>query len=362
MSQAAAAAGELGLGLTSGRGVGSVVHVGTRVLRLTHVLGEGGYSFVYLAKDVNTGREYALKKMLCQSSEQLELAKNEIDVMHLFKGHKNLLRLIDSDSARKGNEGDRSGSGGGGGGGSSTGGSVVHLLFEVYKDGTVLDLIEGSEHVDPLVVLNVFLQVCEGTRHMHSCVKGAPYAHRDIKPHNVLLSKQNTQDGNLNPFHAVVMDFGSTRPARITVTNRQQALKVQEEAEAHSTGTYRPPELFDTPSQCEIDEKTDVWSLGCLLYYMIYGESPFEYVLNEAGGSLALAVISGKVSWPDKGVGYHKKLAELAKFCMKQDPKERPSVDQVLEEANKAYESIKEKMKTMTPKVTVIPKNIKNRV
>ena len=106
LSQAAAAAGELGLGLTSGRGVGSVVHVGTRVLRLTHVLGEGGYSFVYLAKDVNTGREYALKKMLCQSSEQLELAKNEIDVMHLFKGHKNLLRLIDSDSARKGDEGD----------------------------------------------------------------------------------------------------------------------------------------------------------------------------------------------------------------------------------------------------------------
>mgnify|MGYP002386888837 CR=1 FL=1 len=61
--------------------------------------------------------------------------------------------------------------------------------------------------------------------------------------------------------------------------------------QAHCTAPYRAPELWDVPSRCSLDERVDVWSAGCLLYFMLAGESPFERVLNEAGGSLLLAVV-----------------------------------------------------------------------
>ena len=166
-----------------------------------------------------------------------------------------------------------------------------------------------------------------------------PYAHRDIKPHNVLLRRKASEGASgSESFAAVLMDFGSARPARVEVRSRNRALKVQEEAEAHSTATYRPPELFDTPSECTIDERTDVWSLGCLLYYMCYKESPFEYAVSEAGGSLALAVLSGKVAWDD--CGDLKPLADLAKTCMAPANADRPYVQEVVKNVTELIDAM----------------------
>ena len=301
----------------------SSVKVGRRTFKIVSTLGEGGYSFVYLVRDAATGKEYALKQILAQTSEQLEQAKNEIDVLRLFN-HPNLLGLVDSEAVK------------------TQTGSQINLLFEAYKEGTLVDLVESSASLHPAVVLNIFLQVCRGCQCMHlpKTKGGTRYAHRDIKPHNVLLSSQS--EDALDPYHAVLMDFGSARPARVSVTSRSGALKAQEEAEAHTTATYRSPELFDCPSEFELDERTDVWSLGCLLYYMCYGESPFEYVLNQAGGSLALAVISGKMSWGAEGKGYHPLVEDLCRLCLRQDLDERPFVDQVLEEAYRALDAVLE--------------------
>ena len=61
--------------------------------------------------------------------------------------------------------------------------------------------------------------------------------------------------------------------------------------QALCSAPYRAPELYDVPSPGTITPRIDTWSLGCTLYYLMYGVSPFERVLNEAGGSLALAVV-----------------------------------------------------------------------
>lgn len=66
-------------------------------------------------------------------------------------------------------------------------------------------------------------------------------------------------------YNAVLTDFGSAGPLTVTISSRQEALRLQEEAQAQCTMPYRAPELYDVPSSCIVDERIDVWSLGCLL-------------------------------------------------------------------------------------------------
>ena len=62
-----------------------------------------------------------------------------------------------------------------------------------------------------------------------------------------------------------------------------------EDSERMCSPLYRPPELYDVPTPSRLDGRIDVWAVGCLLYFMIMGESPFEGSLNR-GASMVLAV------------------------------------------------------------------------
>ena len=59
---------------------------------------------------------------------------------------------------------------------------------------------------------------------------------------------------------------------------------------------YRAPELYDTPSNCKIDLKPDIWSLGCILFCIAYGFNPFE---SPTEGVKILAIQNGSFSFPE---------------------------------------------------------------
>lgn len=128
------------------------------------------------------------------------------------------------------------------------------------------------------------------------------------------------------------MDFGSACPARIPIHTRQEALREQDLAAEHCTMPYRAPELFDVKVDTTLDEKVDVWSLGCTLYAMAFGQSPFEVSLD-GGGSVALAVLNNQYRFPEDSP-YSTKLNEIIQWMLTTSPANRPSIQEVISKLN----------------------------
>ncbi|KAF5734100.1 putative serine/threonine protein kinase [Tripterygium wilfordii] len=255
---------------------GGDVWINENRFRVVRQLGEGGFAYVFLVKEISSESgvgagsgglakkvkdpshlsddgTYAMKKVLIQTNEQLELVREEIRVSSLFS-HPNLLPLLDHAiiAVKATQEGSWK--------------HEAYLLFPVHLDGTLMDnsnaMKAKKEFFSTLDVLQIFRQLCAGLKHMHSL--DPPYAHNDVKPGNVLLTHRKGQ-----PPLAILMDFGSARTARRQVRSRSEALQLQEWASEHCSAPFRAPELWDCPSHADIDERTDVWSLGCTLYAIL---------------------------------------------------------------------------------------------
>jgi serine/threonine kinase 16 len=158
-----------------------------------------------------------------------------------------------------------------------------------------------------------------------------PYAHRDLKPGNIRIA-----DDGLTP---ILMDFGSTVKARISIGDRSQALLQQDLAAEQSTMAYRAPELFDVKTGQTLDEKVDVWSLGCTLFALAYSHSPFENTqTTEQGGSIAMAVLNAQYRHPNSA--YTRGLKDLIDSMLKIDPAERPDIHTVIGETNRVLQTL----------------------
>ncbi len=300
----------------------AVVMDGGRRVLVKKWLAEGGFGYVYLGQDAHTGDFYALKQMLCQTREALEGAKREM-AYHRELRHPNLLPLLDAAIQQQHPVA------------SSSTGIHAYLLFPYLSGGSLRDEIDRRV-IRPIattgapgswpenVLLRLFWGVCLGVRELHE--HKPALAHKDIKPENVLLKA----DG-VTP---VLIDFGSMGTAERAITNRSEALLAQEEAAQFSTLPYRPPELFDVPSDTVLDARVDVWALGCLLYCLAFGYSPFEVEFGENGRPRVVECsflrVIGRVAFPPKH-SYSPALVETITWILQQDPKARPYVTDVLQ-------------------------------
>ncbi|MCJ1478495.1 hypothetical protein MMC13_007175 [Lambiella insularis] len=328
------------------------LRINSRSFKILRLLGEGGFSYVYLVQEISTGQLYALKKIRCPfGQESVALALKEVEAYALFNPHPNVIASIDHNITSAKDKTD-------------PGSKTVYILLPYYRRGNLQDAINANlvNHTTfperRLMIL--FLGVARALKAMHQYrVKGAPgghkaqqkargiraeaaqadedaakeagrrrhmsadrrgegdveneplmdsevtrsqegvpegdiraYAHRDIKPGNIMID-----DDGKTP---IVMDLGSLAPSPTAITSRKLAIAVQDEAAEHCTMPYRAPELFDVKTGSIVDTKVDVWSLGCTLYACLVGKSPFEARSEETGGSLSICVLGGDWRFPDE--------------------------------------------------------------
>ncbi len=117
-------------------------------------------------------------------------------------------------------------------------------------------------------ILKIFSDVAQGVSCMHYLKP--PLLHRDLKVENVLI----TSTGSSKLYK--LCDFGSTAPARPAATNAQEGRLIEEDVQKNTTLQYRSPEMIDVYRKQPIDEKSDIWALGVLLYKLCYYTTPFE--------------------------------------------------------------------------------------
>uniref|UniRef100_A0A4W6EM94 Cyclin-G-associated kinase n=1 Tax=Lates calcarifer TaxID=8187 RepID=A0A4W6EM94_LATCA len=282
--------------------VGQVVELGDMKLRIKRVIAEGGFAFVYEAQDMSGGKDYALKRLLSNEEEKNKEIIQEVCFMKKLSGHPNMVQFCSAASISKEE--------------SDTGQAEFLILTELCK-GQLVDFIKRVEQRAPLscdTVLKIFYQSCRAVQHMHK--QKPPIIHRDLKIENLLISNQGT---------IKLCDFGSAT----TVSHypdyswsAQKRSMVEDEITRNTTPAYRTPEMIDLYSNFPINEKQDIWALGCILYLLCFKQHPFEE-------GAKLQIVNGKYSIPQNDVKYTV-YHDLIRSMLKVNPEERLSITELV--------------------------------
>jgi serine/threonine protein kinase/tetratricopeptide (TPR) repeat protein len=226
--------------------------------QIVRPIGEGGMGAVYLAEQREPIRRRAALKVVklgMDTAQVLARFDNERQALAMMD-HPNIARIFDAGATSRGRP---------------------YFVME-YIEGVCITQYCDRKRMTTKERLALFLAVCRAVQHAHQ--KGV--IHRDIKPSNVLVTEQ---DGEPVPK---VIDFGI---AKATDKWAVENTLLTQFGQVMGTPEYASPEQADTVSG-EIDKRSDVYSLGVLLYELLIGAVPFDTAtLRNAGLAEMLRII-----------------------------------------------------------------------
>ncbi|GAA0152834.1 non-receptor serine/threonine protein kinase [Lithospermum erythrorhizon] len=273
---------------------GRTIEVSNLKIQVRNVIAEGGFSCVYLARDLlNGSKQYALKHIICNDVESLELVDKEISVMKSLKGHPNIVTLLANSVFDMGR-------------------TKEAILVMEYCEKSLVSVLEsrGAAYFEEKKILAIFRDVCNAVFAMHC--QFPPIAHRDLKAENLLLGP----DGLWK-----LCDFGSTSTNHKRFEKPEEMGVEEDIIRKHTTPAYRSPEMWDLYRKDTINEKVDIWALGCLLFRICYFKSAFD-------GESKLQVLNGNYRIPDLPK-YSTHITDLIRDMLHPSPEARPDITQV---------------------------------
>lgn len=281
----------------------SLDHLGD--YRILDLLGKGGFGVVYLAEDPKLERKVAIKVLADHLAIQpgyVERFEREAKSAARLK-HPNVISIYEAEEVE----------------------GVHYLAMEFVEGRTVQEILQAGP-MDEKQILNIAVEVAKGLAHAHT----QGIIHRDLKPGNIMVD----QTGRV-----VIMDFGLARPEQAGGTLTESDMIV-------GTPVYMSPEQAQV-SLGNVDRRSDIYSLGVVLYQLLTGKVPFT-------GQTPVAILKNVIDTePDpprkvrKGIG--RDLEAIVLKAMEKDREKRYQTAQELQEDIERYlagKSVKAKKRT----------------
>ena len=249
--------------------------------RIEQVLGRGGMGVVYKASDTQLDEIVAIKTLpgdvMQRSPEDLERFKREIRLARKIT-HRNVLRTYDYGEAE----------------------GVYFISMEFVRGYTLSELLTESagRQMAPRVAMGITRQICRGLQAAHE----QGIIHRDIKPQNVLIDAKG---------EVKLMDFGIARMAEAKEAMTQAGLIV-------GTPHYMSPEQVQGK---QLDPRSDVYSMGVLMYEMLAGKRPFES--SSLTGVLTAHITEAPKPLLEVRPELGERINAIVMRCLAKDPKAR---------------------------------------
>jgi predicted Ser/Thr protein kinase len=227
--------------LTSGGMIGQTV----KHYEVEELLGEGGMGVVYRARDTRLGRPVALKVLppeFTRDKDRKDRFRQEA-LAAARVTHPAIAQVYDVDEGPEG----------------------LFIAMELVEGKTVKSLIQGRE-LDLLGALEIAQQVGSGLQKAHEM----GIVHRDIKPENIVV----TPDG-----HAKILDFGLAKLLEPTAPQAPDGISHMETLAKTQAGFVLGTLRYMSPEQARgqpVDHRSDIFSLGVVLYEMVTGQLPFS--------------------------------------------------------------------------------------
>jgi serine/threonine protein kinase/Tfp pilus assembly protein PilF len=210
--------------------------------KLLQQIGQGGFGVVYMAQQQDpVKRRVALKIVKLGMDTKQVVARFEAERQALaLMDHPNIAKMLDAGATDSGRP---------------------YFVMELVKGIRITEYCDQN-HLSPRERLELFVQICRAVQHAHQ--KGI--IHRDIKPSNILVT---LHDGVPIPK---IIDFGIAKATQQELT--EQTVFTQF-GQFIGTPAYMSPEQAEM-SGLDIDTRSDIYSLGVLLYELLTGKTPFD--------------------------------------------------------------------------------------